>query len=191
MKKITLSLLALFLVVGASAQVHFGVKGGLNYTDLKLKDVELKNKTGWHAGVVVQAKLPLGFAFQPEILYSVNSAKGGKSSKLPNDFCVDLSYIEVPVNIQWGIDLMLLRPFLMAGPYFNYLLKVGETNMKWDGTKGINWGIGLGGGIDIWKIQVALKYNWQFGNLGNFDVSDAKFDKSKLSGFQISLGLLF
>jgi len=185
MKGITLSILALFLAIGLSAQTHVGIKGGLNYTDLKLKEVKFKNNTGWHAGLLLQSKLPLGFAFQPEVLYSV------KSFKLMSDNNISFNYIEVPVNIQWGIDLILLRPFVMAAPYFSYLLKVGDSKSEWDGAKSVDYGFGLGGGLDIWKLQVTCKYNWGFGNLGSVKSSDWKVKDSNLQGFQLSVGLLF
>jgi hypothetical protein len=187
MKKTTLSLLALFLVIGLSAQTHFGIKGGLNFDNMKVKDVELKNNnsTGWHAGILLNAKLPLGLAFQPEVLYSV------RSIDLSKGYNVNFKYIEVPVNIQWGIDLILLRPFVMASPYFSYLLGIGDSKNKWDGVKEVDYGLGLGVGLDIWKLQVTGKYKWSFGNLGDVQTSDWKMNNATFTGFQLSVGFLF
>ena len=188
MKKITLSLLALFLTIGLSAQTHFGVKGGLNFNSIK--DISVSNSnvswnaTGWHAGVVLQAKLPLGFAFQPELLYSVKSF-GQK------DYKFDLNYIELPLNLQWGIDLMILRPFVMAAPYVAYLTAMGGKAKDWDGVKNFDYGLGLGFGLDIWKIQITGKWNWGLGKLGNIKHDSWTINDSTLSGFQLSLGLLF
>ena len=186
MKKITLSILALFFAVGLSAQTHFGIKGGLNFNSLK--DVEWKNNnsTGWHAGILLQTKLPLGFAFQPEVLYSVKSF-----NLWWNDAKLKFNYIEVPLNIQWGIDLIIFRPYVIAAPYFSYLLSVGDSKKEWKGAKSIDYGFGLGVGIDIWKLQVTGKYNWGFGNLGDIKSSDWKVNDSKLQGLQLSLGFLF
>ena len=187
MKKFSLSTLALFCAVGLSAQAHFGIKGGLNFDNMKVKEVQLKdnNSTGWHAGVLFNVKLPLGFALQPEVLYSERKVD------LWQDHHVKFKYIEVPVNVQWGLDLILLRPFVMASPYFSYLLKVGDTKNQWDGAKNVDYGLGLGVGIDIWKLQVTGKYDWGFGNLGRVQSSDWKVNDSTLRGFRLSVGLLF
>jgi hypothetical protein len=193
MKKISLSILALFFAIGLSAQVHFGVKGGLNFDNMKMKEIKLKNNnsTGWHAGVLLNVKLPLGFALQPEVLYSVKSIgwKDYMNTKVDNK--VNFKYIEVPVNIQWGVDLILLRPFVLASPYFSYLLGIGNAKNKWEGVKDIDYGLGLGIGLDIWKLQITGKYNWGFGNLGNIQTGDWKVNDSTLRGFQLSVGILF
>lgn len=191
MKKITLSFLALFLGVSLSAQTHFGIKGGLNFNSIK--DISFSsnnvswNATGWHAGLALQTKLPMGFAFQPELLYSVKNY-GSRNYKF------DLNYVELPLNLQWGIDLLILRPFVMASPYISYLAGMGGEASKWNKEKKLNnfdYGFGLGFGLDLWKIQITGKYNWGFGKLGKIHTEDWKVNDSTLQGFQLSLGLLF
>ena len=183
-------MLALFLVLGLSAQSHFGIKGGLNYSSLKVKNGEWKNNTstGWHAGVLLQAKLPLGFALQPEVLYSVKSVDFGYFDKGAK---VNFNFIEVPVNIQWGIDLILFRPYVMASPYFSYLVSVGDQKSQWEGAKSVDYGFGMGFGIDLWKLQLTVKKNWGFGNLGHVDSDTWKMNDHTLQGFELSVGLLF
>ena len=194
MKKITLCVLTLLFAIGLSAQTHFGIKGGLNYHRMKIKEVNLKtdNSTGWHAGVLLQAKLPFGLAFQPEVLYSVRSFEyyplslsGNKAPKL------NFNYIEVPINIQWGIDLILLRPFVMASPYFSYLLSVNDKKNDWKGFNNVDYGLGLGAGLDLWMLQVTAKYNWGFGTLGNANSGDIKINDGTFKGLQLSVGILF
>ena len=34
-----------------------------------------------------------------------------------------MNYVEVPVNIQWGPDLLIARPFVFASPFIGYNLK--------------------------------------------------------------------
>ena len=188
MKKVTLSVLALLLAIGLSAQMHLGVKGGLNFNNIK--DISVSNhnvswnSTGWHAGVLLQAKLPLGFALQPELLYSVRSYGS-------DNYKFDLKYVELPLNLQWGVDLLIFRPFVMAGPYISYLASTGGRAKDWEGVKNLDYGLGIGFGIDVWKIQITGKYNWGFGKLGNIQKDDWKINDSTLSVFQLSLGLLF
>ena len=190
MKKFVLSFLALFIVIGLSAQKHFGIKAGLNFDnakEIKWSSETIDKSTGWHAGFLLLAKLPLGFAFQPELLYSVK-----KYGKREHKF--ELSYIELPLNFQWGIDLLLLRPFVMASPYISYLAKVGGHATEWNKEKKLNnldYGFGLGFGLDLWKLQVTAKYNWGLGKLGNIKTDKWELNDSSLKNFQLSLGILF
>jgi len=188
MKKITLSILALFLALGLSAQTHFGIKGGLNFNntkDIKLTNQSVSwNSTGWHAGILLQAKLALGFAFQPELLYSVKNY-GTK------DWKFNFQYVELPLNLQWGLDLLILRPYVFAGPYISYLASMGGKAKEWDGVKNFGYGCGAGFGLDLWFLQVTGKWNWAFGTLGEIGKSDITFGSSNLNGFQLSVGILF
>ncbi|MCL2502974.1 MAG: PorT family protein [Bacteroidales bacterium] len=188
MKKITLSIVTLLMTLGLSAQTHFGIKGGLNFNNTKDITFEKNsvswNSTGWHAGILIQAKMPLGFAFQPELLYSVKKY-GFRDHKF------NLSYVELPLNFQWGIDLLILRPFVFAAPYVSYLASKGGEANEWKGVKNIDYGCGAGFGLDLWKLQVMFKWNWAFGTLGNMDKNEISFNKSNLNGFHVSLGILF
>jgi len=191
MKKVTLSILALLFAFGLSAQTHFGIKAGLNFSshkDIKFKDVTTNsdtwNSTGWHVGILGQAKLPLGFAFQPELLYSVRNY-GLKEYKF------DFSYVELPLNFQWGLDLLILRPYVFVGPYLSYLASMGGKAKDWDGVKNLGYGCGAGFGIDLWFLQITGKWNWAFGTLGDIKKSDIIFENSNLNGFQLSVGILF
>jgi len=191
MKKIVFTFFVLLFAAGLSAQTRFGVKGGLNFNspkDIKFKEVTTNsdtwNSTGWHAGILLQAKLPLGFAVQPELLYTVKHY-GSKNYKF------DFNYVEFPLNIQWGIDLLLLRPYVFGSPYISYLAGMGGKAKEWDGVKNLGYGCGAGFGVDIWILQITGRWNWAFGTLGDIKKSDVNFEKSNLNGFQLSVGLLF
>lgn len=64
MKKLLLSLaiLAALAVMPANAQIKFGIKGGMNYPDMKLNYNNLvhENVVGWFAGPTLKAIIPLG-----------------------------------------------------------------------------------------------------------------------------------
>ena len=195
MKKIVLSVVALLFALNLSAQGHWGIKAGVNLpSDLKVgtgqdrKDA-WNGRTGWHAGLVLQANIPvIGLSIQPELLYS--TTKYGITN---TNYNMEFSHLELPVNIQWGIDLLLLRPFVVAAPYINYCVKYGgewvkNNDVKWND---FGYGIGLGAGIEIWRLQIMGKYNWSFGNLGKVEKSDWDLDKSKLNNFQLSVAILF
>ena len=64
MKKFLTSLvfLAALAVMSANAQINFGVKGGLNYPNMKINYDNLVNKcgSGWFVGPTLKASIPLG-----------------------------------------------------------------------------------------------------------------------------------
>ena len=192
----------------------FGVVGGVGFTGIR--NVSSDMVTGYHAGLTYKFNLPLGFAIQPSLLYNmkasqVNDALGGVAK-----FDYNMGYLELPVSLQWGPDLLLFRPFLDACPYIGYALtndfkasagsdarlSAGFVN-KWDGVNRLEYGLGLGGGLEVWKIQVTCRYNWNFGPL--FDTSGnagavaetvenakgVKLNDENFGGVTLSVALLF
>ncbi len=192
MKKVLVLLTVLLTVSIAGAQGKFIVKGGLNYTSFTPTtniNAVINSSSGFHAGIGYQVRVPLiGLAIQPELLYSQKSFEevGGI-----NTYNYSLNYMEVPINIQWGINLLLLRPFVFASPYVSYAVsKSGEfENYSWDNLNRLDYGVGLGAGVEIWKFQISGKYNWsmkEFSNNGDLGFGEAKF-----KGFQLSVALMF
>lgn len=170
MKKIFfLSLLSIVLVCGsATAQFKFGVKGGLNFTNFNsAKDFD--NSTGWHLGLVSQVSIPVvGLGLQPELLYTV--AKSGEGS---------INYIQIPINIRYQLIPGPIRPIILAGPYFSYASNFsGVFNGN---TQRLDWGLGLGAGVEIWKIQFAGRYSWGLQNISKADDVNIKNNAFTLS----------
>lgn len=205
MKKI-LVLATLFMLISVQGFSQLGIKGGFNFTsfgDINLgKDATLKTafekKTGYHIGIVYKAKIPfIGLAIQPELLYSqVNGSlevSGADASTIPMVTDMKLTYLQLPVGLQWGLDLMLFRPYIQAVPYIGLSMgrDNGTKNLQWDINK-FRYGIGLGAGIDIWKLQISGKYNWDLGKVADFEWQGAKtFKGGKNQGFELSLAFLF
>lgn len=199
MKK-TLIVLCVMLLCALQmrAQSGFGIKGGLSYNSMS--DIEIENwessfkkKTGFHAGILYKARLVGGLALQPELLYiqkggNLNLKTMGKSA----DFKVH--HIQLPVNLQWGIDLMLFRPFIMVSPYIGYAIANGDElkGLKWDNMNRFEYGIGLGAGLDIWKFQVTGRYCWDLGKVAEFEWNGIDtFKGGKDKGFELSLAFIF
>ena len=205
MKKI-LVLATLFMLISVQGFSQLGIKGGFNFTsfgDINLgKDATLKTafekKTGYHIGIVYKAKIPfIGLAIQSELLYSqVNGSlevSGADASTIPMVTDMKLTYLQLPVGLQWGLDLMLFRPYIQAVPYIGLSMgrDNGTKNLQWDINK-FRYGIGLGAGIDIWKLQISGKYNWDLGKVADFEWQGAKtFKGGRNQGFELSLAFLF
>ncbi len=208
MKKLVILSLAMLISVVSLSANGFGIKGGFNFNSMsdiktdKLADMDkaaFSSKTGFHVGVLYKIDLPFGLAIQPELLYSqkggslkadLGSVAGVKGYELKSH------NLQLPVNIQLGLDLVLFRPFIMVSPYLNYAL---STDMDSALSKVVNWdmskfgyGIGVGAGLDVWKIQVAGKYNWDLGKASEFKWEGLQTVKGgKNRGFELSLAFIF
>ncbi len=198
MKKYTLLLvLVLFSATASFSQVRFGVKGGLGFANISNVTSDLdntwNNQTGYHFGLALQLKVPfVGLAIQPELLYS--TVKTNLENDPDNQISID--YLTLPIDLQLGADLVIFRPFIVASPFVSYVLQ-NNTRLEdqpFDDINRFDYGIGLGAGIDIWKIQIVGKYNWGLGKLqtaeSNWDQAET-YKNATLQGFQLSVAILF
>lgn len=198
----------------------FGIVGGANFTGVK--DVSVDLATGYHAGITYKFRLPLGFSIQPSLLYNMKASTVETSPEAGAGLSVDLGalaanvgYAELPVSFQWGPDLLLFRPFLDVTPFVGYAVNNEISNRMrltdviktwkndWDGMNRLEYGLGLGVGLEVWKIQIIGRYNWNFGPLFNSEgemeqlsdiVDKAKesiFAGSNFGGVTLSVALLF
>lgn len=220
MKKLITIVLALLVVSAASfGQTKFGVKAGLNFNTLTditqagSTNAAWDAQTGYHIGLAVQMKVPfLGLAIQPELLYNAIRSEpnpsltyGGPKPTINGDFMsqnvvepvteIRMDYITLPINFQFGIDLVLLRPFVVVCPYIQYAIQTGVVleDQPIDDVNRFDYGVGLGVGLDLWKLQIMGKYNWGLGKLNSATETtwNQKYQDAKLQGFQLSVAFLF
>lgn len=186
--------------ISASAQAKWGVTAGLNFNTSKFSEIDVKAKTGWSAGATCLVDLPLGFSIQPSLLYHQ------KGANITNEIAQNMGFIELPVSVQWGPDLLVFRPFLDVTPYIGYALSNEVTTSladfkfsSWQGKERFECGLGIGAGINVWKLQLIARYNWNFGSLYNVEGwDDIKSELKGLSaenenfgGVTLSLAFLF
>ena len=202
------SVLLCFVVVNtASAQVNFGVLGGASFSSAKPEDWKVTNLVQYHAGITCCINLPLGFAVQPEVLYHVKGSNVplGESSKL--DYAA--GYVEIPVSLQWGPDLLVMRPYFELVPFVGYAVnnryRQGDLSAKndWAGLKRWEYGLGLGAGVEVWHFQISARYNWNFGSMfdAKQEITDVDAfvnkmkgvisDKTNFGGVTLTLAVLF
>ena len=128
MKKI-LTLLVAIMATATVAHAQFGIIGGwtTSNTSINTKDFKenFKGLDNFHAGIAYHAKLPIGFALQPELTYEMKGAK--VNGKVSEGLISTKSHgVELGLGIQWGIDLLIARPFVVAEPFIGYQFKVNE-----------------------------------------------------------------
>src|SRR5688500_11284231 len=116
MKKVFLSFVLAASFLGASAQVQFGVKAGANIANLTGDDAEgSKSKFGLNAGAFVEIPVADKFSVKPELVYSLQGAKGEDDS----DEKLNLSYINIPVLAKYNIAEGF---FAETGPQIGFLV---------------------------------------------------------------------
>ncbi len=216
MKKLiaTLAVLMVFSMAATNVEAkRFGVKGGVNVTDLNFENGRTPGALGYQLGITWQRDLPLGLSIQPELLYHVKATKFDQIESQ-----LGLGYVEVPVNVQWGLRFAnkKIRAFAQASPFVGYAIAqtgnetgesifgdykdlaefVGIETDKWEGINRLSYGAGLGAGVQFGILQITAQYNWNFGSI--LDLKDTdweqikdKFNESNHSGYTISLGILF
>lgn len=193
-------------LVGASeiSAQKYGIIGGATFTSMQ--NIEKSAKTGFNIGATAQLRLPLGFSVQPSLIYNSKAAQIGGDALAAS---MNVGYLELPVSVQWGPDLLLFRPFLEVTPFVGYAVnstfKTEALNQatiiknEWNSfnMNRFAYGLGLGGGIEVWRFQVICRYNWNFGPLFDADgslniqpVTDAFKDKN-FGGVTLSLAFMF
>lgn len=155
----------------SSSFFKIGVKGGFNFSSMSRFELgyiseSVSSYTGFNAGVAFSFDLPVqGMTIQPELNYISKGAMYRGPEGGPDNFLFRTDFIELPVNLQVGLDLILLRPYLMVSPYIGCAVHKLPADVDWAGINRFQYGIGIGGGIDFWRLQLQVKYNWNIGQL--------------------------
>ena len=172
----------LFAASNAQAQVKFGLKGGLNVTNMSLNSevFDADNQTGFFIGPTVKFTLPIvGLGIDASALYDQRDAKvkvededGSVESKIKNQS------INIPINLRYGVGLgSTASLFLFAGPQFGFnvgdknqsLFKdMGEWRLK-SSTFSVNVGLGA---MLLSHLQISANYNIACGKTGETTVSE-------------------
>lgn len=197
---------------GTRDKARAGIMAGFTSSSSNAKNVDASSIGRYHIGLTAELPIAYGFAVQPSILYQT---KGTKLSDVgPENFRLDAraAYLEIPVQVQWGPDLVAFRPYVFAEPFVGYGLfakakrsENGASPMKTTSFKGAGmarweYGLGLGGGIDVWRFQLSVKYFWNFGSLysenGKMNdvgqtVKEAFKDGRNFNGVTFSLAFMF
>jgi long-subunit fatty acid transport protein len=196
MKKIILSAVAVLAFGFTNAQdVKFGLKTGLNISNIT-GDIEgSSSKAGIFLGGVAEIKISDKFSFQPELLYS---SVGNKNVVYDYDYegdklegKINLSYLNIPLMAK----LYVADKFsLEAGPQLGFLLSAkakgtytyegdsesGTEDIK-DGYNGVDFGFNFGTSYDFTdNISAGVRYTVGLSNILK-DSGDFKQQNSNIA----------
>ncbi len=148
--------------VMAQQKPVFGVKAGLNVSDLKVQGENnaFDTKLGLHFGGLAHFHLTNQVAFQPEIQFS---AQGGEYK---NNDELKLNYINVPLMFQY----MFNNGFRVeAGPQLGFMVNAEQENVSGDvGDRYKKVDVGLGFGLNYLSYSgfgVGGRYNLGLSNI--------------------------
>ena len=186
MKKVILCLVIVSLTtLGASAQVNFGLKAGMNISTLRGDGVEKENSLiGANVGAFVNIPVSTMFSFQPEVLYSMEGAKEDVF-----DTKIMLNYVNIPLMLKYTDASGF---FGELGPQIGFLTSAkskinGNTADIKDLFKSTNFSLGIGAGFNFTpSVGVGLRYN-----LGLSNISEDTNDDVKTGNFSIGIHYSF
>jgi hypothetical protein len=196
MKKFFVLIAAAIVCMSASAQFQIGGKVGFDMTNFWGSDVEHGMKPSYQAGLVMEYKFNPHFAIAPEVVFA---SQGGKFKVLDlNLFGLDVSktvtyntnYINVPVMFKYYVSPAFsidLGPQVGFNVYSKYSIEdVKEAVDLKDGTKSVDFGVGLGGTYNLTdNAFVQARYT-----LGLTKVFEGDGD-CKNGNIQIAFGMKF
>lgn len=210
MKKL-ITLCVVVLVSAATAfnanAGRFGVKAGVNVTNLNMDNIESIGALGYSAGITWQWNLPLWLAIQPDLMYHVKATNLDQVGSQ-----LSLGTVEFCPNVQWGPRFANknIRVFAQASPFVGYAVSKDVTEGAgvsdeikdimnqygvagtWDNVNRFSYGCGLGVGVQLWALQITAQYVWNFGSLTNIsDVSVESFNDTNFGGYNVTLALMF
>ena len=194
------------VLMAAQAHAQFGVIAGLTSSKVDMNSTtteDLKNIALYHAGITYKADLGAGFAVQPSILYQVKGANLSNVKETTREQ-LKTGFVEIPLSLQWGPDLMAFRPYVFAEPFIGYQIasfNKGATfsDVGSDVMNKLEYGFGLGGGLEIAShIQLSVQWFKNMGTMINDDQArsgeawwnDVK-DVKNFKGIKFSLAILF
>jgi opacity protein-like surface antigen len=174
-KKFITTFLVTFSLIQSFGQISFGVKAGLNLSNVKnIGSTNNKTRLGLNGGLLTEIGISKKFIVRPELLYSI---KGNKfpATALNGGGTLSLNYISIPL-------LGGFRPnekfTILLGPEFNFLT---NANSKFDGSnhdvsknfKKFDLAIDLGVTYKVRDgLGVELRYSYGFEDLADVILTD-------------------
>jgi|SRR5690554_128354 len=205
-KLVLLAAIAVMSVTTVEAQeVRLGAKGGVNFATFNGDNLgDIKSRTGFHIGGLVEIPVTEKFSVQPEILYSAQGAEYKDSGReggvnYSYEYKNKLDYISVPVMAKfYVIDGLAIE----AGPQVSFLT---SSKSEYEGTLGdvtvsgesdledvSKVDFSLGAGVS-YRLPVGVFFGARY-NFGLTNVNDGNnADDNKINNrvFQLSAGYSF
>jgi hypothetical protein len=187
---------ALLTALSATAQKNkreegfkFGLKGGLNVSNVMSTDIEDNAiRTSIHIGAATEFVISDKFSIQPELLFSGQ----GYSDQTPGNYSrLKLNYINLPVLAKYYVAERLS---VEIGPQLGVLVsgkeRTNDSNDSVSNLSTIDFGLNAGLGYEFTSgVFFQGRYNLGLNNINTSSDADAK--KFTNSVFSLSVGMFF
>jgi hypothetical protein len=197
--------LSITSVTGQSSDennLKFGIKGGLNISNMYTKDVQDHNTLmGFHAGLFLKMPITSVLAFQPELIYTMKGSELTYNSFISGKASFSLNYIEMPllavinlsenININGGLYVATLTRVKITNQS-NVALFNFENELEKSDFEMIDYGLVLGTGLDFKKISIGLRYEYGMKPVGKerlFLGQSYRFPDARNSTLQVYLSI--
>ena len=138
------SAVAILGSIPSFGQVVIGVQGSLQFSNFNASangiNISGNNVVGFQAGLMLDAPLSGNLSLRPQLLFSTKGSElssGGATSK------TTLNYLEVPIQLCYGLEAGNGKVVLGAGPYLAYGL--GGTSTSTSGSQSQTESVKFGG----------------------------------------------
>ena len=187
---------ALMTATPAKAELKFGLKGGLNLTNLSINahGWDKSNQAGFFIGPTVKFTLPIvGLGFDASALYDQRKGK-------IEDLDIKQQSIQIPINVRYGFGLgSTASIYLFAGPQFGFNVGSKTVENILDGTwtfKGSNVSANVGLGVMLLShLQISANYNFALSKSGELEtagiLSQSFKENAKMNAWQIAVAYYF
>lgn len=195
--------------------VRYGVKGGLNMSNVLIKDEEDSYgddtdwKPGYHIGLTAEFPITRNLAFETGLLLSTKGFKVSETETFDGETYKfegsnNLLYLDLPLTAKTYLNVGQSRLFVAFGPYIGYGLtgksksettynaetESDEQDVNWgsdeeDDVKRLDFGLTAGLGWEIRSIQIGLSYNLGLANIAA-DTSYGQKVNNKVLGLSVA-----
>ena len=187
--------LALLTTVPAQAQLKFGLKGGVNVTNMSFSSdvLDASNRAGFFVGPTVKFTLPIvGLGIDASALYDQREGKVKLAYKdVESENTVKQQQVVGPINLRYCVGLgSMASVFFFAGPQFGF--NVGDKTQTlyeqvadWR-LKSSNFSVNVGAGLMLLNhLQLSANYNIACGHTGDVELKSTAVDAiSQIAGFK-------
>jgi len=189
-KKVLFLLIAVLTASYVQAQVNFGVRAGLNYSNkiffvpAGAASMSTEMKPGFQAGIIAESNTTDITSFmQSGLLFVSQECKFKDGSLLGySNETLNMTYLRLPLNYVYKKDLSGIKLLLQGGINLDFALSC-KINGEKRGEKieekvdfgntmmsRIESGVGVGAGLQFGNFQAVLEYNFGY----NWGKSDSK-----------------
>jgi hypothetical protein len=184
--------LVLFLAPSVSeAQIRFGVRAGLNATNISFSTLPSKSERfGYHAGIFAEVPVVTDFmSVQPEVSYSTKGTKFKPGTISQN---LNLNYVDLFLPVAFKLSMFDLQ----VGPFASYMISkpdytnYNDNKITVDAFKKVDVGLTAGLTANFDKIMIGVRYNQGFVDVTK-DNAQAILGSGKNAVGQVSVGYKF